>query len=89
MPAAVLWDLEEVWPSRRQHAHDELCSSTPPPSTLSLLTETESTVSSSDDDPAVGAARRTALNEDWLATIVGLVLLLLVLAGVIPGWLIP
>ncbi|WP_200803742.1 hypothetical protein [Pseudonocardia thermophila] len=46
-------------------------------------------MSSSDDDPAVGAARRTALNEDWLATIVGLVLLLLVLAGVIPGWLIP
>ena len=44
---------------------------------------------SSSDDPSVGAARRTALNEDWLATIVGLVLLLLVLFGAIPGWLIP
>lgn len=29
------------------------------------------------------------LNEDWAATIVGLVLLVLVLAGVIPGWLVP
>jgi len=44
---------------------------------------------SSPDDPSVGAARRTALNEDWLATVVGLVLLLLVLFAVIPGWLIP
>jgi hypothetical protein len=29
------------------------------------------------------------LNEDLAATIVGLVLLVLVLAGVIPGWLVP
>jgi hypothetical protein len=29
------------------------------------------------------------LNEDWAATIVGLVLLVLVLAGMIPGWLVP
>jgi len=41
------------------------------------------------DDSEVQAERRTSLNEDWLATIVGLVLLLLVLFGVIPGWLIP
>lgn len=40
-------------------------------------------------DPRVGAARRTALNEDWLATIVGLALLALVLAGLLPGWLVP
>jgi hypothetical protein len=41
------------------------------------------------DDPTVGDARRTALNEDWAATIVGLLLLALVLAGVVPGWLVP
>ncbi|HET6258924.1 MAG TPA: hypothetical protein VFE39_09765 [Pseudonocardia sp.] len=43
------------------------------------------------DDPTVGGARRTALNEDWAATIVGLLLLalVLVLAGVVPGWLVP
>jgi hypothetical protein len=40
-------------------------------------------------DRAVGAARRTALTEDWLATIVGLVLLVLVLTGLLPGWLVP
>ncbi|WP_269821857.1 hypothetical protein [Nocardia asteroides] len=33
--------------------------------------------------------RRFPLNEDWLATIVGLVLLVLILAGVVPGWLVP
>ena len=32
---------------------------------------------------------RFVLNEDWAATIVGLALLVLVLAGVIPGWLVP
>jgi hypothetical protein len=41
------------------------------------------------DDPAVGGARRTALNEDWAATIVGLLLLALVLTGLVPGWLVP
>lgn len=39
--------------------------------------------------PDVPAQRRRALNEDWLATIVGLALLALVLLGVIPGWLVP
>jgi hypothetical protein len=29
------------------------------------------------------------LNEDWTATIVGLVLLALIVVGVIPGWLVP
>lgn len=40
-------------------------------------------------DEGVRTERRTALNEDWAATIVGLLLLALVLAGVIPGWLVP
>jgi hypothetical protein len=40
-------------------------------------------------DSAVTAARRVALNEDWAATIVGLLLLALVLTGLLPGWLVP
>jgi hypothetical protein len=40
-------------------------------------------------DPAVTTARRIALNEDWAATIVGLLLLALVLTGLLPGWLVP
>ena len=40
-------------------------------------------------DPAVTAARRLALNEDWAATVVGLLLLALVLTGLLPGWLVP
>ena len=40
-------------------------------------------------DTAVAAARRVALNEDWAATVVGLVLLALVLTGLLPGWLVP
>jgi hypothetical protein len=42
-----------------------------------------------DPDPTVHTARRAALNEDWAATIVGLVLLALVLTGLLPGWLVP
>jgi hypothetical protein len=41
------------------------------------------------DDPAVANSRRVALNEDWAATIVGLLLLGLVLTGLLPGWLVP
>jgi hypothetical protein len=37
----------------------------------------------------VPTARRTALSEDWAATVVGLLLLALVLTGVLPGWLVP
>jgi hypothetical protein len=37
----------------------------------------------------VSSARRFTLNEDWAATIIGLVLLALVLTGAIPGWLVP
>jgi hypothetical protein len=40
-------------------------------------------------DPAVTTARRLALNEDWAATVVGLLLLALVLTGLLPGWLVP
>ena len=40
-------------------------------------------------DPAVATARRLALNEDWAATVVGLLLLALVLTGLLPGWLEP
>jgi hypothetical protein len=32
---------------------------------------------------------RLALNEDWAATVVGLLLLALVLTGLLPGWLVP
>ena len=37
----------------------------------------------------VARRRRFTLNEDWVATIVGLVLLVLVLTGVIPPGLVP
>ncbi|WP_337830094.1 hypothetical protein [Pseudonocardia sp. TMWB2A] len=37
----------------------------------------------------VPAQRRLALNEDWAATVVGLLLLVLVLSGHWPGWLVP
>ena len=39
----------------------------------------------SDPPPAVEQGGRFSINEDWAATIFGLVLLLLVLAGVITG----
>lgn len=47
------------------------------------------TADSHDADPDVATARRFALNEDWAATVVGLVLLVLVLTGLLPGWLVP
>lgn len=37
----------------------------------------------------VAAANRRAISEDWLATLIGLVLVALVLAGVITDGLIP
>ncbi|WP_326552344.1 hypothetical protein [Micromonospora sp. NBC_01813] len=40
-------------------------------------------------EPAAAAAGRFALNEDWAATVLGLVLLALVLTGIIPTGLIP
>jgi len=40
-------------------------------------------------DPAIATSRWLALNEDWAATVVGLLLLALVLTGLLPGWLVP
>lgn len=40
-------------------------------------------------DPAVEDDRRSAISEDWAATIVGLLLLVLVLAGVITKAMVP
>lgn len=37
----------------------------------------------------IPAQRQLALNEDWAATVVGLLLLVLVLSGLWPGWLVP
>jgi hypothetical protein len=77
-------DLECFWPSRRPHAYDESVTDTAPvPYPFPWNGRSVS------ENSEVQAARRTSLNEDWLATIVGLVLLLLVLFGAIPGWLIP
>lgn len=39
--------------------------------------------------PPIETASRRSINEDWLATIVGLVLLVLVLIGVIGKGLVP
>ncbi|GAB4056590.1 hypothetical protein [Catellatospora paridis] len=41
------------------------------------------------ESPTVARAQRAALNEDWLATAVGLLLVALVLVGVIPTGLVP
>ncbi|MFD3508959.1 hypothetical protein [Nocardia sp. NPDC058666] len=38
-------------------------------------------------EPRPGSALKW--NEDWLATVVGLVLIGLVLVGAVPGWLVP
>jgi hypothetical protein len=44
---------------------------------------------SNEHPPTVAEHTRAAVNEDWAATIVGLVLLALVLIGVIPTGLVP
>jgi hypothetical protein len=41
------------------------------------------------DPPSVAAATRRAISEDWAATVVGLVILALVLAGILTDGLIP
>lgn len=43
----------------------------------------------SDPEPPTSQESRTAFNEDWAATILGLLLLVLVLTGVIPTGLVP
>ena len=40
-------------------------------------------------DARVDRVRSIALSEDWAATVVGLLLIVLVLAGAFPGWLVP
>ncbi|MET7471628.1 hypothetical protein ACFYON_24520 [Micromonospora sp. NPDC005686] len=40
-------------------------------------------------EPPTSGSSRLAFNEDWAATILGLALLLLVLAGAIPAGLVP
>lgn len=40
-------------------------------------------------EEGVDRERGLALNEDWAATIAGLVLLALVLTRIVPGWLVP
>lgn len=44
---------------------------------------------STPEPPTVGDANRRALSEDWLATLVGLILIALVLAGILTDGLIP
>lgn len=41
------------------------------------------------DPPTVATANRRAISEDWAATVAGLVLLALVLAGILTDGLIP
>ena len=41
------------------------------------------------DPPTVAAATRRAISEDWAATLVGLILVALVLAGILTDGLIP
>ena len=41
------------------------------------------------DPPTVAAANRRAISEDWAATLVGLVLIALVLAGIVTDGLVP
>ncbi|MFO7250423.1 MAG: hypothetical protein DIU60_006710 [Actinomycetes bacterium] len=42
-----------------------------------------------DEPPAPSGGRALRINEDWAATIIGLVLLVLVLTGVIPVGVVP
>lgn len=43
----------------------------------------------SDTPPEDRSGSTFTWNEDWLAAVAGLTLLVLVLVGVIPGWLVP
>lgn len=53
------------------------------------MSTTPPTSASDSDNRRVSHARRTHLSEDWLATIVGLVLLALVLSGVVTDAVVP
>ncbi|MBK1787493.1 hypothetical protein [Prauserella cavernicola] len=50
------------------------------------MTDTDAGAGSEDDGQR---SRRWRINEDWAATVVGLMLLALVLAGVVPEGLVP
>jgi hypothetical protein len=54
---------------------------------MSMLPDTPGAAAA--DPPSVAVATRRAISEDWVATIVGLLLVALVLAGVITDGLIP
>lgn len=56
---------------------------------MTLSTDPPEPALAPSDPPTVAAANRRAISEDWLATLVGLVLVALVLAGVITDGLIP
>lgn len=57
---------------------------------MTLSTDPPDPAQASTAEPlTVAAANRRAISEDWLATLVGLVLVALVLAGVITDGLIP
>lgn len=57
---------------------------------MTLSTDPPDPAHASPTEPlTVAAANRRAISEDWLATLVGLVLVALVLAGVITDGLIP
>jgi hypothetical protein len=74
-PAFTPSDPDGALSERNHRALSEPTPTSPPPS--------------GSPDSAVTAARRVALNEDWAATIVGLLLLALGLTGLLPGWLVP
>ncbi|GAA4557359.1 hypothetical protein [Planotetraspora kaengkrachanensis] len=42
-----------------------------------------------EEPPAQSSGWKRAINEDWAATIIGLLLLILVISGVIPTGLVP
>ncbi|MER7134080.1 hypothetical protein [Streptosporangium saharense] len=63
-------------------------SETDPPAETRAETPARTPVESPRADP-VETEGRVAVNEDWAATVVGLVLLALVLFGVIPVGLVP
>ncbi|MFI1194577.1 hypothetical protein ACH4T9_15150 [Micromonospora sp. NPDC020750] len=46
-------------------------------------------MSDNQQPPPTAPESRFAINEDWAATVLGLLLLGLVLVGAIPAWLVP
>lgn len=75
--------------ARFAQAERNRCAGTIPllPCVFSMRNSKEFTVSQTQPEPRPGSA--FSWNEDWLATVVGLVLIGLVLVGAIPDWLVP